>query len=241
MNITWAEAKIRARKPREIWSRRLLCDPTTPLVYLMARYTKLTPVQATLGSLLLVVGTGLAFVLGHMLLGAILAFIWFIADSVDGKLNRIQGNDDTYRGMLDYIFDGVGCVAIVVGLGLHGDTTLLLLLLSWMAMHYLAMKFTSAAYRLKVQFGDRDIWLANTPNAKGLLGFYSRFVNKTGTYPHPTIGESTLLIFVVGPILYHVTGTLHLTHLVTFAGILCIIPETVGAGIIVYILAKRGK
>ena len=240
MKVTYKEAKQRARKKRDIWVRKLVCDPiTTPLAYLYARYTNVSPMNITAGTFFAGITAAFLFASGYLLLGAGAYFLSFLSDSLDGKLNRILGRDDTHRGIVDFILDGIVCVAIVVAIASYGDTLLTLLLLVWMSIHYLDMRLTSATYRLKVQFGDSSIWMINKQSKGWVLNTYRRFVEKTGTYPHPTVGEAVILMFVVGPVLWHLTGNIFWEHLMVGLGVLCIIPETIGAGLIAYSLAKK--
>ncbi len=244
MNITYQEAKRRARKDRDIWVRKLICDPiTTPLAYLLARYTNVQPLGVTLVTWLLGLQAALQIGLNNLDWAASFYFLSFLSDSVDGKLNRVLGRDDTFRGIIDFISDGIICFLLVVAMGLIGDMALRWLLLVWMSTHYLDMRFTSATYRLKVQFRDSNIWLINnTTEMTGnwLIRIYSQFVRRTHTYPHPTVGEAIILMFVVGPLLWHFTGNIAWEHLAVVLGTLFTIPETVGAAIIAFQLARRG-
>lgn len=250
MRVTYTEAKQRALKVRDIWVRRLIADPiTTPIAFLLARYTRVTPTAVTILTFALGIGAAAAFAASRYLLGAVLYFSCFLSDGTDGKLTRVRGEDDTYRGMLDFLLDGIVCLAVVVGLGWISDPFLLLLLLTWMSFHYLDMRFTSAVYRLKVQRGATDVWLISPTMQEAyeshwILSTYRKTIERLAslrTYPHPTVGEAVLLMFVVGPIAYHYTQDPTWMHACVGLGILCVLPETFGAGLIAYLLAKEQK
>jgi len=239
VKIEYAEARRRAWKERDIWTRKLICDPiTTPIAYLLARTGWIRPRDVTILTFALGVVAAWAFATGGLVTGAVLYFFCFLSDSLDGKLNRVLGQDDTRRGIADFILDGIVCVAVAVSIGLRGDLVLRWLLLAWMSIHYLDMRYTSATYRLKVQFGDSSVWIINERNRGWVLRTYGKFVRRTGTYPHPTVGEAVMLMFVVGPILWQ---TVHIDwmHIMAILGILCIVPETIGAGIVAYSLARK--
>jgi len=255
VKVPYSEVKRTAPKKRDIWARVFLCDPiSTPASWLLANLG-VSPIQVTVVTFLLGIGAAVSFFLGNLLAGAILYALCFLSDSMDGKLTRVLKKDDTYRGIIDFILDGVVCVAVVMGLAMNGDRLLLLLLLLWMGLHYIDMRHTSATYRLKVQFGDTNVWLIN-PEAEAIYnkssaGFTKWAIStyhfimykmaKLRTYPHPTVGEAVILIFVVGPLLWWSTGDIFWMYLVTGLGFLGTLPEVIGAGMIAYILASKKK
>jgi len=240
-NITWQIAKARAKKERDIWVRRLVCDPiTTPLAYLLARYTHVEPFHVALFTFLVGITAAGWFWSGHLWEGAIAYAFSFLSDSLDGKLNRVLDIDDTYRGMIDFLLDGIVCFAVVVALAWYSrHYQLTLLLLGWMGLHYLDMRFTSALYRLKAQAGERDVWLIGKEK-KGILGKYTAFVKRFRTYPHPTLGEGVVLMFIVGPVLWHFIG-IEWQGWMVILGIAFILPETLGAAILALKQAKETK
>lgn len=221
--------------------RRYLLGPMAkPLTALAAR-VGITPMQMTIISFLLGIASAISFVFGYLLLGALLYFAYSVSDSMDGRLNRLLGRDDTFRGMLDFTLDGLGCIAVVVALALYAKQQdvawVRVPLIVWMCLHYLDMRFTSAIYRLKVQYADPSIWIVRE-EAKGMLGWYAHFLAKHKTYPHPTIAEATQCIFVLGPTLWYLTHNVVYQTAAIVAGILCTLPEIVGAAFIVYRMAK---
>ena len=238
MKVSYKEAKQRALKERDIWVRRLLCDPiTTPLAYLLVRYTKVEPITVTAITFLLGVGAFVLFSGGLLLWGGVVYFLCFLSDSLDGKISRVLGEDDTYRGMMDFLLDGIVCLLVTVGLAINELSLVAPGLLLWMSIHYLDMRYTSATYRLKLQAGDTSTWMVHE-SSEGVWRLVHRFIKKTGTYPVPTVGEAVILLFVVGPILWHLDGVKWMNWAL-LAGILCTIPETIGAGLIAYRKAKE--
>ena len=241
MRIAYKEAKRRAGKERDIWMRKLICNPiTTPLAYLLARFTSVQPLFVTALTFLTGIAAAGSFLRGHLVGGAVLYATSLLLDSLDGKLNRVLGRDDTYRGIIDFILDGVVCATVTVSIAWYsGDFLLTVMLLGWMSLHYLDMRYTSAAYRLKAQTGDTNVWLITESNRGWILRTYGWFVRKFHTYPHPTVGEAVVLMFVVGPILWARTENITFENLAVVLGIVCTIPETIGAGIIAYKLVKK--
>jgi phosphatidylglycerophosphate synthase len=236
MRISYTEAKQKARKPREIWIRRFVCDPISTFVaYVLARVDT-PPRIVTLVTFALGIAAAFSFLQGHLIQGALLYATSFFYDSVDGKVSRIEGKDDTFRGMLDFIADGIVCIALAMSLATR-SSWLAFSLLSWMCLHYLDMRFTSATYRLKLQANDSSVWIVNE-SSTGLLQLVHKFIRKTGTYPIPSVGEAVIVIFVIGPIVGALTGLYNWMYLAVAIGILFTLPETLGAVYTTYKLAK---
>jgi len=247
--ISWQEAKRRAPKKRDTWARVLLLNWwVTPLTYLVARYTRITPSSLTLVGYSIGMTSGVCFVLGEWLWGPILYFIHFTLDAMDGKLSRIRGEDDTYRGMWDFIVDGIVCAAVVVGLGLGiGNKVVGVLLLFWMSLHFLDMRFGALVYNLKARLGMKEEGLID----EGAEGRYGRskllwvYMKVQGKFERvsmnvlPTAGEAALLMFIVGPILLELTGNLNWMVLMVILGCLCVVPAMVGNGMLAEKLAGR--
>lgn len=198
----------------------------------------MTPLSITYYTCLTGLLAALSFFLGYLILGACLYAVSFILDSLDGKLNRVLGKDDTYRGTIDFILDGIVCFALVISLSWY-NWGLTVLLLIWMGLHYLTMRYTSITYRLKVQKGDQSIWMVNETNTGWLLTTYRKFVQRFKTYPHPSTGEAVVAMFVIGPIVWALTGQVRWEAWSVIIGTVFMLPETIGAVILAYKLAKE--
>jgi len=242
MNITWEEAKKRAPKKRDTWTRVLLLNWwVTPLTYLVVRHTKmdakgLTYIGAAVGAL-----SAFAFARSALIEGALFYFVHFVLDGMDGKLSRIKVEDDTYRGTLDFTLDGVVCTLVVLGLAIgYGDYRLTSLLLVWMCLHFLDMRFGAMVYNLKATKGITSSGLINgdTEAVYGKSKLMNKYVEiqtaleKFGMNALPTTGEAAFLMFVIGPI----TGWV---HTMTILGILCTIPAMVGNYVLAHKLARK--
>ncbi len=248
MNITYAEVKERAPKGRDTWFRKLIADPiAVPLVYWLAKYTGMTPIALTL--LTYVFGTlaALAFGTGNLILGAVLYYIRFLLDAMDGKLSRVKQEDDTYRGAMDFLGDGLVDVLVVVGLATQGGQTLLFLLLVWMCINFLIHRFTSLSYRLMNQY---EIWSKGFVNPEmeevygrnWLIKQYHKLTyraEKKGINAMPSAAESAVLMFIIGPVTWNLTNSVGWMYFFTSVGILLSLPVTAGAGVIAYQLSRR--
>lgn len=252
--ITWAEVKDKAPKVRESYTKKFLCDPIAiPLVYLVIRYTRLTPVHITVLSLVLGIVTGVAFGLGMLATGAILYYIHFLTDAMDGKMSRVKGDDDTYRGTLDFIGDSVAEVCIIVGLAVNSDKTLALLLVIFTAGYLLYVKCTSMVHRLLAQrelktdlLATREmeqVYLRGADNVlvAWAIRTYSKIayrLAKHGLIAIPPVSLALLLPCMVGPLAQSISGDIALMYWFALAGIGVIYPITLGPGVLAYTLAK---
>jgi phosphatidylglycerophosphate synthase len=250
MKITYGEVNNRVLKKRDTWVRRLLCDPVTiPATYLLVNYTRTTPLQLTIGTFFTWMAAAVAFSLGSLLLGVVLYFVGFLLDGTDGKLMRAKLGNDTFRGTLDFLLDDIACIAVTIGIALHAwDMPLILLMLMWVNLHFLDMSITSTMYRLRAQAGITAEWIVGSDigETRGLTGWvihtYELLVHRLRnlrTYPNPTVGEAAFLIFIIGPLLWYLTNNICWMYLAIGGGIICTLPETIGAGIVVYVLAKK--
>jgi hypothetical protein len=94
--MNYEEAKRAAAKPRDIWLRRLLLDRlANPLAYLLYKYGQGDAIGHTYLSFVAGVSAAVMFAIGAYLWGAIYYFLYLLSDSIDGRLNRIAGKDDT--------------------------------------------------------------------------------------------------------------------------------------------------
>jgi len=247
--ITYKEAKERAPKKRDTWVRILLLNWwAVPLTYLLARYTKVAPIHLTINAFALGMAAAAAFYQGSLLLGAILYFVSFVFDGIDGKLSRVLKQDDTYRGMWDFLLDGVVCVAVVAGLALEAGSTIVTLpLLAWMGLHFLDTRFGALVHNLKGRLGIKEEGLIDERaedryGKSRLLRAYTRMQSKlerVGVNALPTAGEAAFLMFVVGPILVGYTGNWGWMVPMVVWGCLCMVPAMVGNAILAEKLAKK--
>ncbi|KKM82187.1 hypothetical protein LCGC14_1322120 [marine sediment metagenome] len=249
MNITYAEVKKRAPKSRDTWFRKLIGDPVAiPLTYLLARYTEVTPVALTKATIIWGLGAAIAFAIGALPLGIFFHYLRFLFDAMDGKLSRIKQEDDTYRGALDFLGDGIVDTLVVIGLAIHGDKTLLTLFLIWMSISFLIHRSTSLSYRLMQQSNIKSKEFVSPEMEKiygnsRIIALYYKLTRKTekwGINPIPSAAESSVLIFIVGPLVWSLTNSIQWMYLFVSIGIILSLPVTIGAGVIAYTLAKSG-
>jgi hypothetical protein len=120
--LTLAEVKTRTAKERDSWWTVLLVDPIAlRLTRLVAPIKGLTPNRITLIAFAFGMLAAVCFTqAGHgwLIAGAVLYYIGFLWDCVDGKIARLHGTGTIFGMWLDYILDQVRiiiCVACLFG------------------------------------------------------------------------------------------------------------------------------
>jgi phosphatidylglycerophosphate synthase len=105
---------LSVEEPIDVWVHR-------PIAYVLARAcmpTAISPNAVTLGSILLGLGSGAAFVVpfpSHMQAAGILLFSSAVFDCADGQLARMRGSSSRLGRMLDGIADLVVTTVAVLG------------------------------------------------------------------------------------------------------------------------------
>ncbi|GIH72080.1 MULTISPECIES: CDP-alcohol phosphatidyltransferase family protein [Sphaerimonospora] len=123
---------LAARKPRDSWWTVFMVDPLAcRLALLVANHTKITPNTLTRLSMLGGFASAAAFLEGALLLGAVLFYLSFMVDCMDGKIARLKGTGTPFGLWLDYVGDRIRVVCCAFGLGFGeytrtGDTDYML-------------------------------------------------------------------------------------------------------------------
>ncbi|GAA1757782.1 MULTISPECIES: CDP-alcohol phosphatidyltransferase family protein [Streptomonospora] len=107
--FTLDEVKERTLRARDSWWTVWLVDPiAVPAVRFVANRTSITPNQLTVTALFLGLGAAAAFSVGQwqfLLLGAVLYYLCFLVDCMDGKLARLADRESLFGSWMDYVFD----------------------------------------------------------------------------------------------------------------------------------------
>ncbi|MEO3808882.1 CDP-alcohol phosphatidyltransferase family protein [Sphaerisporangium sp. B11E5] len=109
---------IRAtRKRKDSWWTVFFVDPVAcRAALLVANHTDITPNGLTRLSLLLGVGAAACFAAGHLALGALVFYLSFTVDCVDGKIARLKGTGTPFGLWLDHVGDRFRVVCCACGL-----------------------------------------------------------------------------------------------------------------------------
>lgn len=112
------------RKARDSWWTVYVVDPLAcPLTLAVANRTRWTPNDVTVLSLLLGALSAAAFCADQLVFGAVLFYLSFLVDCVDGKLARLKGTGTPFGLWLDYVGDRIRVVLCAAGLA-YGQYTL---------------------------------------------------------------------------------------------------------------------
>jgi phosphatidylglycerophosphate synthase len=118
--FTLDEVRTRTLKERDSWWTVYLVDPiAVRLVRLVANRTSITPNQLTVAALFLGLGAAVCFALGYrqaLALGAVLYFVCFVVDCVDGKLARLTSSETLIGAWMDYVSDRFRVLVCAVAL-----------------------------------------------------------------------------------------------------------------------------
>ncbi|WP_017616111.1 CDP-alcohol phosphatidyltransferase family protein [Nocardiopsis salina] len=117
---TLDEVRDRTLKERDSWWTVHLVDPlAVRIVRLLANRTGVTPNQVTVAALFLGLGAAVCFAFGYwhfLLLGALLYYLCFLMDCVDGKLARLTGTETLFGSWMDYVSDRFRVLVCAVAL-----------------------------------------------------------------------------------------------------------------------------
>jgi hypothetical protein len=119
---------LAARKSRDSWWTVFMVDPLAcRLALFVANHTSITPNGLTRLSMAIGFASAAAFAEGALVLGAVLFYLSFTVDCMDGKIARLKGTGTPFGLWLDYVGDRIRVVACAFGLGFgeysrSGDT-----------------------------------------------------------------------------------------------------------------------
>ncbi|NUT10294.1 MAG: CDP-alcohol phosphatidyltransferase family protein [Nonomuraea sp.] len=105
------------RKRRDSWWTVYFVDPVACRVALpVANRTRMTPNGLTVFSLVLGTVSAACFAMDRLVAGALLFYLSFMVDCVDGKIARLKGTGTPFGLWLDYVGDRVRVVLCAGGL-----------------------------------------------------------------------------------------------------------------------------
>ncbi|MBV2362662.1 CDP-alcohol phosphatidyltransferase family protein [Streptomonospora nanhaiensis] len=118
--FTLEEVKERTLRTRDSWWTVAFADPlAVRLVRVIANRTRITPNQLTVSALFLGLGAAAAFAVAwwpFLLLGALLYYLCFLVDCMDGKLARLTDRETLFGSWMDYLFDRLRVLVCAIAL-----------------------------------------------------------------------------------------------------------------------------
>lgn len=180
-------------KRRDYWWTVLAVDPVAvPLVRYLASKRVLTPDAVTWLALLVALPIGVAYSLGRagLIVGAVLFYVAFLLDCVDGKLARAMAISSPKGKLLDDLADGARRASGSVGLAVYLWRFPVFEGSFWLGVAYGILAF----YFAQVSGNIRD-----DPNAEP-RGRWAVGMARHRLYPTPGTPDAAALVFFFGPL-----------------------------------------
>lgn len=181
------------RTKRDYWWTVLAVDPiAVPLAQRFADRRLMTADQATMVSVLLAVPIGFAYATGTrvgLIGGAVLFYLAFLFDCIDGKIARALGTASPRGEMLDELADAVRRVSASLGLAVYlwrfgtGGSF-------WLAIFYVVIAFFFAAISGETR-GDPQTVIG---------GRWSQALARRRLHPTPGTPDIGAISFIFGPV-----------------------------------------
>jgi phosphatidylglycerophosphate synthase len=212
-------AAAQGAKKRDYWWTVLAVDPVAlPVVRLLTRHRWLSPDQVSLVSLLIGVAVGPVFATATragLLVGAVLFYLSFMFDCVDGKLARATGISSPKGVLLDRIGDGARRASAGIGLtyylwrtGDNGD---------WL---WAAVFAILAAYFMEVSGGAER----GEP-----AGSIAQALARRRLLPNPGMPDVAAIVYVIGPLTPWVVPALWIGIVLVVIGITRVLLKAITA------------
>jgi phosphatidylglycerophosphate synthase len=206
-------------KRRDYWWTVLAVDPIAlPLVRLLARRRWLTPDQVSFISLVIGLAVGPVFATASragLIAGAILFYLSFMFDCVDGKLARATGVSSPRGELLERIGDGGRRASAGIGLtyylwraGENGD---------WL---WAATFAILAAYFMEISGG------AERGEARGSI---AQALARRRLLPNPGMPDVSAIVYVIGPLTTWVVPALWIGIFLVVIGIVRVLLRAITA------------
>lgn len=206
-------------KKRDYWWTVLAVDPVAlPVVRLLARRRWLTPDQVSFVSLAIGLAVGPVVATATragLIAGAVLFYVSFMFDCVDGKLARATGISSPKGELLDRIGDGARRASAGIGLtyylwqtGDNGD---------WL---WAATFAILAAYFMEVSGGEER----GEPR-----GAIAQALARRRLLPNPGMPDVSAIVYVIGPLTAWVVPTLWIGIVLIVIGIARVLLKAITA------------
>ena len=181
-------------KQRNWWDLIVNLKITKYLTYYIANYTKLTPNQITLISLIFAVFAGIAFLNQYYVAGAILYQISYIFDIVDGALARVTNQTSKFGAFLDVFTDWLKAPLLIIIL-LWDKQFFLITILFLLFINCCINKYNDMLF-----FTTKKSITKSKEISKSKIGKYFEFMKAKYIQPLPGIVEFEALVLFFYPI-----------------------------------------
>jgi len=220
-----------AMKP-DIFTTRLFFDPlAVPLTILFSKFRWMTPNRVSLLALMTGLAGAVCFFQGRFLAGAGGYYLFFLFDSIDGKLARMQASGSRLGGFYDFSIDRLVIGAMSFGLcvsffnrsDFRGFAGVLGFLIFFFLKDVLDLKWKESGVGGATQ----------VPRSSGGNGFFAR--NKIHFKPGQLL--SCFILFLAGPL----TGAFFLCSLLASGCVLLSLTHNVVLPFLSFVRAERRR
>lgn len=223
-------------KKLDYWWTVLFTDPiAVPMTTFLARTKLLTANQVSVVALVLGYSVGVIFALGTrtaLIAGAVVFYLAFVADCVDGKLARALGTTGPRGEGFDKLSDGARRAGASLGLALWlwraevpGDDSL------WWAPDgvpessfiFAIVYAVLAYYFLEVSGANetrREAWFVEGAEERPPGGRWNQALARRRLLPTPGMPDVQAIVFIIGPLTGLVVPALIVGTVMVTAGIL---------------------
>lgn len=200
---------VHGAKKRDYWWTVLVVDPIAlPIVRLLARKRSLSPDQVSWVSLVIGVAVGVAFATATragLAVGAILFYLSFMFDCVDGKLARATGVSSPKGMLLESLADGARRASAGVGLVVYlwrtGDEPGFVVAAAYAIL---------SSYFMEISGGT------DRAEPKGRI---ARALARRRLLSNPGMPDVSAIVYVIGPLIGWVVPALWLGIVLVVIGI----------------------
>jgi phosphatidylglycerophosphate synthase len=202
-------------KKRDYWWTVLAIDPlAVPVARVMARRRTMTPDQITILSLVLGLATGPLYAIGTQwafISGAVVYYLSFMFDCVDGKVARLLGTSSDRGKALDAMADGLRRASGALGL-------------LWFLIH--DPDTTVAGLEIAVAFAVLSFYFMDISGAEkgepssGARGRWSAALARHRLLPTPGMPDVSAIVYLLGPITTLIVPAFAVGLVMVSAGIL---------------------
>ncbi|MGH2698607.1 MAG: CDP-alcohol phosphatidyltransferase family protein [Actinomycetota bacterium] len=202
-------AAAHGAKKRDYWWTVLAVDPVAlPLVRLFAKRRWLTPDQVSFISLLVGLAVGPVFATATragLIAGAVLFYLSFMLDCVDGKLARATGVSSPKGELLDRIGDGARRASAGIGLSFY----------LWRSADDGNWLWAAAFAILAAYFME----ISGSPERGEPRGAIAQALARRRLLPNPGMPDVSALVYVIGPLTSWVVPALWVGIVLVVTGI----------------------
>jgi len=207
MNIK--EIREKTFKKENTFYHVFITEPLTlPALWIVQNMRYITPNGLSIAGLFMTIGTAWLFLQGNLIGGAVLYFVSYFTDSLDGKVARLRDISSPLGGYLDGVIDTFRPFLLTLGLGLWTYELLgveaLLVGFTYVTFVLAYQVSTATAYNLNKNKQVMNILMEEKPSS--LMIKAKKWLQKYRLRLGYTTAETNAIVFLIGPVIAFITG-----------------------------------